>query len=157
MREKFLRYLRLAVRHHCVYIWGAQGQKVAPLTEDDIRKMETSEKNVNRVIQFIMMLDWLGWLTKKTLAFDCSGLICYYLSKVGRENKGFDMRADDLYNHYPKSEILEPGMLVHRSGHIGVYIGYNHVIEARGRDWGVVPSPFNKEDWDKLYANPWVA
>lgn len=156
MLDKFLKHLVNAAAKHFVYIWGAQGEKIKSLTKTQIRNMESSETNYERVMQFIAMLVSFRWLTKRVRAFDCSGLVCYYLTKVGREPKGFDIRADDLAKRYPLSPELKHGMLLHRSGHIAVYVGHNHLIEAKGRDYGVIVSPFKAEEWDRSYADPFA-
>lgn len=156
MLEKFLKHLVNAAAKHFVYIWGAQGEKVKSLTKTQIRNMESSETNYERVLQFIAMLVSFRWLTKRVRAFDCSGLVCFYLVKVGREGKGFDTTADNLAKRYPLSSELKPGMLLHRSGHIAVYMGHSHLIEAKGRDYGVVVSPFIKSEWDSVYADPFA-
>lgn len=144
------------VRYHSIYLWGAQGQLVNQLTEEQIKEMETSNTNANRVITFVNMLKSFNMVKKFTRAFDCSGLICWALVMCRRENEGFDMTADNLFKRYPHVKTVSPGVLVHRSGHIGCYIGYNHVVEAKGRDWGVVITPFDQNEWDKEYANPWA-
>lgn len=156
MLEKFLKCLIKAAQRHDVYIWGAQGQRVKRLTKTEIRNMESSETNYERVLQFIAMLISFRWLTKRVRAFDCSGLVCYFLSKIGREAKGFDIRADDLAKRYPLSSELKPGMLLHRSGHIAVYMGRSHLIEAKGRDYGVVVSPYKVEEWETKFADPFA-
>ena len=156
MLEKFLYYLTKAAKRHDPYIWGAQGEKVKRLTKTQIKNMETSETNYERVMQYIAMLISFRWLTKRVRAFDCSGLVCFYLVKVGREGKDFDMTADNLAKRYPLSSELKPGMLLHRSGHIAVYMGHSHLIEAKGRDYGVVVSPFIKSEWDSTYADPFA-
>lgn len=155
MKTRFLKLLIRMFRYHGLYLWGGQGELVNQLSNDDIRDREGDTANALKVINFMNMLKAYNLVKKDTRAFDCSGLICWALVEVGREKKGFDMKADNLFEHYPHYTKLAPGMLVHRKGHIACYIGYDHVIEARGRDWGVVISPFNKEDWDRYYANPW--
>lgn len=152
--DKFIKLLRNAVNNHAIYLWGAQGEKVLSLSEDVIYRMENSRQNAERVIRYCKMLDEMGWLTKKTKAYDCSGLVCYCLIKAGVEKAGFDITADDLYKKYPKTSILHYGVLLHRKGHIGVYIGNKHLIEAKGRDYGVVVSPYNSDEWDLEFADP---
>lgn len=153
-RDKYINYLVKAVDHHAIYLWGAQGQKVKDLTPQEICKMENSENNAERVLNHIELLKKYGWLTSKTKAYDCSGLVCFCLTLAGREPSGFDITADRLFTRYPHTKELVPGVLIHRSGHIATYIGYNSLIEAKGRDYGVVVSPFYPKDWDKEYANP---
>ena len=154
--DKFINTLLSAVNNHGIYLWGGQGEKALSLSDSDIYKRETSNENANRVIRYIRFLNEFGWLTKKTRAFDCSGLVCYALVKAGIEKKGFDDTADGLFKRYPHTVTLHEGSLLHRKGHIGVYLGYNHLIEAKGRDYGVCVSPYYSEDWDKEFANPLV-
>ena len=155
MKSKFLSLLRKAVNNHAIYVWGAQGQRVIKdLTADIIKQMETSEKNADRVLRHIAMLEANNWLTTKTKAYDCSGLLCHCLEACGRESANFDLCADDLYYKYPKGVTLKEGCLVHRKGHIGAYIGNGYIIEAKGRDYGVVVSPFYRTEWDREYAYP---
>lgn len=156
MIEKFLKLLLYAYKMHDPYLWGAQGELVNQLTDQKIYDMEISNENALRVIRFIKMLKQYGLVKKYTRAFDCSGLVCYCLVKCGRERKGFDTKADNLFALYPHSKKIAEGMLVHRRGHIAVYIGYGHVIEARGRDWGVVISPYDSKDWDMEFADPFT-
>lgn len=156
MLTKFLKLLSNAVKNFAVYIWGGQGQLVRGLTKEKIYEMELSPEHADRVIKHIEMKNKYGFINKKTRAYDCSGLICYCLVKCGREEKGFDTNADGLFKRYPRQKEIAIGCLVHRPRHIGAYIGYGYLIESKGREYGVVISPFKKEEWDAEYANPWV-
>lgn len=157
MKSRFIKLLMKMVKYHSIYLWGAQGELVNQLSTETIINMETSEKNALRVIDFIALLNAFGMVKKETRAFDCSGLICWCLVLVGKETQGFDTTADGLFAKYKHTTKLRRGVLVHRKGHIGCYIGYNHVIEAKGRDYGVVISPYNASDWDKEFADPWAS
>lgn len=155
--EKYIELLTKAVNNHAIYVWGAQGELVKDLlASGNLKNMEPNPKNFDRVKQHIAMLDFYGWLTKKTRAYDCSGLVCYCLVKAGREESGFDLTADQLAKRYRKVEQPTFGSLLHRPGHIGTYIGFNNLIEAKGRDYGVVVSPFKASDWTD-YCNPFDA
>lgn len=155
--DKFIELLTKAVNNHAIYVWGAQGELVKDLLAGErLKLMEPNPKNYERVKNHIAMLDYYGWLTKKTRAYDCSGLQCYCLSKAGREDIGFDLTADQLIKRYKKVSQPSMGCLVHRPGHIGAFIGFNNVIEAKGRDYGVVVSPFNASEWTD-YANPFTS
>lgn len=131
-----------------VYCWGRMGQ--TNLTDSQIRSAETSETNALRAIAFANRLRNRG--VNPIRYFDCSGLISYFLKrqnfivakrncnhlasmcvKVSVRASGEDIRSK-----------LSPGDLVFRwsaSGkyyHVGVYSGNGKVIEAKGRDDGVV-------------------
>ena len=155
-RDKFIELAGKIVSNHGVYIWGAQGQRVNKLTPSDIRSMETSIDNATAVLDLINAYDRLGYVDNKCKAFDCSGLVCYLLTKIGREPAGFDMTADGLAQRYKSRSQAVPGCLLHRKGHIAIYIGDNHLIEAKGRKWGVVVSPFVPNEWDKSYPDPFM-
>lgn len=154
-RDKFLNTAKKILDNHGIYLWGGQGEKVLSLTFEDIRKKETSADNARKVWSRICIEDKLGWLTNKTKAFDCSGYVCYCLVKSGREDKGFDINADGLAKRYPKTEKLTEGCLLHRSNHIGIYIGDGFLLEAKGRNYGITLSPYNYKEWDLTFANPW--
>ena len=155
-REKYLELLKRYVNSHSIYLWGAQGQQVKKLDYATVRKFETSEENAKRVWRRIELVKSMGWLTGKTRAFDCSGLVCYCLQHSGRESS-IDERADDLFNRYKHTKVLADGVLLHRSGHIGTYIGGGFLIEDKGRDYGVVVSPYYPKEWDIEFADPWAA
>lgn len=154
IREKVINTACKIVENHCGYIWGAQGEKLAKLTPEDIGRMETSPANAEKVIRYINMLAAHGWLTSKSKAFDCSGLICYILVKCGIEKPGFDMTADGLANRYPRRAVIRPGVLLHRPGHIAIYIGNNYLVEAKGRVWGVCVSPYVPKEWESTFPDP---
>jgi cell wall-associated NlpC family hydrolase len=128
--------------------------KLKGLDPKVIERMETNPANAEKVIRFINMLAAHGWLTSKSKAFDCSGLICYLLVKLGIEKPGFDMIADQLAERYPKRAVLREGCLLHRRGHIALYIGDGYLIEAKGRVWGVVVSPYTAGEWDSTFPDP---
>ena len=153
-REKAINIACKIVENHCAYIWGAQGMKIKGLDPKVIDQMETSPTNAKKVKQFIAMLEAHGWLTSKSKAFDCSGLICHILVKIGIENPGFDIIADELAKRYPRRAVIRPGVLLHRPGHIAIYIGNNYLIEAKGRVWGVCVSPYVAKEWESTFPDP---
>jgi len=153
-REKIIDTACKIVDNHCAYCWSAQGEKLKGLSKEEILRMETSPANAEKVIRFIDMLKAHNWLTNKSKAFDCSGLICYLLVKCGVEKPGFDMTADQLAERYRRRAVIREGCLLHRKGHIALYIGGGYLIEAKGRVWGVVVSPFTASEWDSVYPDP---
>lgn len=155
-REKAINTACKIVDNHCAYIYGAQGEKLKALTPEDIKRMETSAQNVIYVAEYIDMLRAHGWLSNKSKAFDCSGLICYILVKCGVESAGFDLTADGLAERYPKTAALKPGVLLHRKGHIALYIGQRYLIEAKGRRCGVVVSWYDPDEWDRSFPDPFT-
>ncbi len=138
VRQKFIQYLHSRVG--CIYVWGAQGE--TDITEEWIRKKETSKTNAERAIAL-----WRKRIAEgmKTIAaYDCSGLIMKFLMDEGLCSS--DMSSRGLYSAAKKLDDpkeLIPGDLVFRHNgvrihHVGVFVGDGMVIESKGRDEGVV-------------------
>ena len=132
-----------------IYVWGAQGETA---TKALIRKMETSETNINRALALYKKRVAEG-ITPKM--YDCSGLIiCYFLEH------GYiatDTNASRLYSKckaIKQSELKAGDLVFHHNGtrihHVGVYIGDNMVIHAKGRDVGVIKEKFSTDDWNRF-------
>lgn len=78
------------------------------------------------------------------LATDCSGLISW-LTGLIRGSQGY---YDTAIKRGTISSIPNvPGLAVWRKGHIGVYVGYGWVIEAKGIDYGVVLTKLSAGTW----------
>ena len=123
-----------------IYVWGAQGE--TNITEAWIRKKETSTANANRAIAL-----WKKRVAEgrsPLAAWDCSGLIVAWLLAEGLIPGDLSSRGLWRLCTAIKKAQLKPGDLVFRRNalgvihHVGVYIGSNKVIEAKGRDDGVV-------------------
>lgn len=71
---------------------------------------------------------------------DCSGFIVGLWRKTGVVSTGFDATADHLYSSYcvPRatSQLL-PGDLAHKSGHIGLVVAPNWIVESAGGAYGI--------------------
>lgn len=92
---------------------------------------------------------------------DCAGLIEAYMWSVdGSKNgeiipgsNGFsDTTADRMYDEALEKGPIDtlpeiPGLMLHRSGHAGVYIGNGEAIEARGHEFGVVRTRVADRGW----------
>ena len=137
MIEKFIKWLKKQIGS--IYVWGGQGE--VAFNEDWIRKMETSEKNAERAIAFFKKQLKAG--IEPLAAYDCSGLIVRFL--LDNDIIQSDMTSAGLYalSSKIKRDALSAGDLVFRHNgtsihHVGVFIGGNMVIHAKGRDVGVV-------------------
>ena len=137
-----------------LYVWGGNGQ--TEISVGWIRRMDTSETNAQRSIRF--------WEKQKAAgmtdlaAFDCSGLISRYLQDNGIVSG--KRNCDHLWamcTPVTRAE-LRPGNLLFRERngdmyHVGVYIGGGKVVEAKGRDDGVVLRGINASGdgyWNKF-------
>ena len=147
--EMFISWLHEQLRS--IYVWGAQGEH--NLSNDRIRRMETSATNAERAIALKRKRQAEGITDIR--AFDCSGLVVCYLIEHGYIKS--DTNAAGLYKTCTiiKRDQLKAGDFVFRSNdngihHIGVYAGGGMVIHSKGRDAGVV-----KEHIDYNGENYW--
>ena len=145
----FLAYLEEQVQNGSIYVWGGQGERGVEITEDWICRCEPTEEGAKRVIALWKqrIAEGKGDILR---AFDCSGLIMYYLQNL----KGVfetDMSSNSLKAKCQmiSREQLQPGDFVFRvykngakkgrAYHIGVVVDSAlHIIEAKGRDDGIV-------------------
>lgn len=157
MLNKFISYLEEQVKNHSIYVWGAQGQQGKQITEEWIRKREYNPANAARAISFWKKQVQAGY-GDVLQAFDCSGLGVYFLLKEGLVDK--DTTANGLFGKCEKitEEKIRPGDFVFRVDNRGraYHIGYvvdedRNVIEAQGRDTGVIKSPL--KGWN-AYGRP---
>lgn len=151
--NNFCKHLQEQVDNHSIYVWAAQGEGHNVISDDWIRKMETSENNANRAISFWhqQVDDGYGLVLK---AFDCSGLGMYWLMK---HMSTVDLPAREMYRLLCKpinKTDLKRGDWVFKKNSQGVisHIGYIvdsdlNVIEAKGRDDGIVKRPFKATTW----------
>lgn len=71
-------------------------------------------------------------------------------------NSAYDQSADAMYHNSANSGDMSiipeiPGLLLHKSDHVGVYIGNGKVIEAYGTAEGVIKSALSDGNWDRWY------
>lgn len=155
----FTEYLKEQVRNHSIYVWGAQGQKKPTITETWIRKREKSKRNADRAIAHWKkeVREGYGDVLR---AFDCSGLGVYFFLKHNMIDH--DVNADGLRKlckTIERSDVREGDMTFRMSGGRAVHVGYaidgDRVIEAKGRDVGVVESRIS--GWDRFGRPPFYA
>ena len=158
--KEFISYLEEQVENHSIYVWGAQGQQGSAVTEAWIKKRETSEANFKRAVAFWKKQCEAGF-GDVLRAFDCSGLGSYWLQNVKHIIPG-DTNANGFYGKCKKisKSALRVGDFVFkldssgRATHIGYVVDQKlNVVEAQGRDYGVVKRPLSKGSW-KAYGRP---
>lgn len=151
--KKFLKTIKAIEKNGALYVWGAQGEKIAETSVVKLSEMETGEHNVVRIFETLRNLLNSGKNFKKIKMFDCSGLIMYTMNKhklyIG------DLTANDIRNKSVSVKKLKAGCFVFqvangRAYHVGVYIGNGHIIEARGRDYGVVKRDYKPQEWQDI-------
>lgn len=161
MVREFITFLENALGD--IYVWGGQGE--TDIDENWIRSMENSKTNADRAIQLYRKRKKEG--RDPIAAYDCSGLIIKFF--LNNDLIDRDTTALGLYNECKKinSSQLQEGDLVFRKNgskvnHVGVYVGDNKVIHAKGRDDGVVKEKVNANgntywnaygQYEKLFNN----
>lgn len=137
--NEFISYL-LSHVNKSIYVWGAQGQDLKTLTDSKIRAMETSTSYANTAIKMKNARKHL----EGAKAFDCSGLIMYFLQNLKGYYKS-DINSNGLMGKcvkIQKSHLKKGDWLFRtkqgRAYHIGVMVSDTEFVESRGRAYGVV-------------------
>lgn len=161
----FFDYLEAQV-NKAIYVWGGQGKNLSEMTQVQaevwIRNREAS-RGSNSVSNTINADRAIALFRKRLeqgidpiLAFDCSGLIMYFLQNLVGEFDS-DRTAKQLYSlcdYHPSKQELVAGDLVFKGGatntisHVGVYVGEGKVIESFGRDVGVIKTDYSTGGWN---------
>lgn len=160
----FFDYLEAQV-NKAIYVWGGQGKNLSEMSEE---KAETwihnreaarngnsaqNEANAERAIALYRKRRTQG--VNPILAFDCSGLIMYFLQNLAGEFDS-DKTAKNLYflcDYHPAKNEIKPGDLVFKGAtpltitHVGVYVGDGKVVESFGRDVGVIKTDLDNGGW----------
>lgn len=153
IREQICEEAMALASAHGIYLWGGNGELTESLTIAQIRAHETTLDNVATVLRFMASCYDKGYDMKKSRACDCSGTVIYILRKLSLIKPTADYRACDLQAMSEKVRLdkLKPADLVFNktSGatHVGIYIGSNQVVEARGRAYGIVQRSIATGSW----------
>ena len=137
------------------YYWmGTFGQKASWALYNDRKKAYPRYYTASDFASFASQI------ANPKPCFDCAGLVKspFVYPKYNAKD---DLGASGIYGKckvkgaLKSSNQLKPGYLVFKGNdktktHVGVYIGNNKVIEAKGHDYGVVESKFSSA-W-KYYA-----
>lgn len=142
------------------YVMGTFGQV---LTKDLLAaKLQQLPEAIGPYEDFIRS-HYLGVRTA-----DCIGLIKGYswydpdTGNINYSSNGMpDVGADQMYNLATEKGSMStmpeiPGILLHASGHIGIYIGGGYAIEAMGTKYGVVKTAVASRNWTGWCKNPYI-
>lgn len=105
-----------------------------------------------------------------TRVFDCMGLIKYYIWSGGEGAPSYNSKQDlgctGMYNKATKKGAIasfpkKAGLLVFKGSdktktHVGVYVGDDKVIEAKGHAYGVIESKFTGGGWKYWAQCPFI-
>lgn len=137
-----------------IYVSGGQGEQAPKLSDKWITRMEQDPANRQRAIAAYHKAQENLKPGQTIRAFDCSGLIMYFL----QNQKGIsdDRTARGIYSTLCtpiQADMLYPGDLVFRADasgkivHCGIVLSevdnkMYPILESKGRDYGVVCSFF---------------
>lgn len=154
-------HVRKALSQRWGYVWGTYGEILTPKLLQSKKVQYPS--GVGDYEDYIIRT----WLNKRTV--DCVGLIKSYLWSNGEDaiyNPNTDISANGMFelanekgtiNSLPNVDL--PGLCLWKDNHIGVYVGQNQVIEARGTIYGVILSPlrgYNSTNWTHWIKCPFI-
>lgn len=130
------------------YVLGAKGEIASEKVADELYKFYG---NKTRDYYVKACLKWKG----KHIV-DCSGLV--YVAGDGTIPKktanGYIQACKEQGKIDTIPEIV--GLVVWKSGHIGIYIGGGLVIESRGVSYGVVITKLKDRPWSKWGKLPYI-
>lgn len=145
-----------------IYVWGAQGQEygkadpnTANLTVAFINSRESDSKHRANAIKMFEKRKAEGHAQIR--AYDCSGLIMYHIFNVKKLVKQ-DYNSRGIYSTLCTvitRNQLQPGDLVFKHNgtkihHVGIYVGNNRVVHAKGRNYGVIEESIFNTTWNRF-------
>jgi cell wall-associated NlpC family hydrolase len=156
-------FCELALQKPTLYMWGTYGK---PITTSLLSsKIKQYPKNYSEARQKYIKSKIDG----KTIGCDCAGLIKWalwtncdinapikYNSKTDRGTAGLYSAAKEKGKIATLPE--QPGVIVYKNGHVGVYIGNGKVIECTlgKRGDGIVKTDLNAAGWTHWLKLPEV-
>ena len=140
------------------YVYGAYGQKITKELVDGFRKTFSgmyTDSYYNKTLKAV-----------GSRGVDCVGLLKAYLwwqgsgsnpKPTGSVAGGASAMYNEATDKGPMSTMPnEPGIILYRPGHVGIYVGGGNVVDARGVDYGVrKESGLSK--WSYWFRSPYLS
>ena len=149
MLTEFILYLTEQLRQP--YVWGGQHTRLTPLNyKAVIARKETTAENARRAEAYCEKMFAEGY--GELFAYDCSGLGVFWLTDLKHLWKS-DVNANTMMGRCElRPDLPKRGWWVfrltgNRATHIGYMVDDEYLIEAKGRDYGVVKTKFRAKDW----------
>ena len=143
----------------CGYVLGTYGQIC---TQELLEKRAADDPGNGASYYLGNCARWIG-----KLVTDCSGLIEWFLLKQGVTN--CDSYSGGMYKQWCTERSTDMSIMVHQPGvvvfkrnsngvyHMGIYVGRDRVIEAKGAMHGVVVSQFSADPaWNAWGYFDWL-
>lgn len=150
-------YAKVALKEGWGYVWGTFGQVLTEsFLQQKIRQYPQGVGSYESVIRS-------KWMGKKVA--DCVGLIkgYYWTDENGKfkYDAKTDITADTMLDRAKEKGYIGtmpeiPGVLLHKKGHVGVYIGNGEVIEARSTKEGVIKTKLSAGNWTAWSKCPYI-
>ena len=83
--------------------------------------------------------------------YDCSSLVYYAWRAAGKNIGATNTRMYPGNTRSISASQLQPGDLLWRSGHVGMFIGNGRFVHAKGKNYGILEENFNAGSWTKFY------
>lgn len=151
MLDEFITYLKEQIGQP--YLWGGQHTMLTPDNyKAVIARRESQEENRRRVEAYCEKMFAKGY--DVLYAYDCSGLGVYWLYNVKHLYKS-DVNANTMMGRcLIKTDLPKKGWWLFklsgsRATHIAYMVSDTELIEAAGRDLGVIKRVFRVKDWAK--------
>lgn len=121
------------------YVFGAKGET---MTEGRIQQLARENPGTFTVAYIAKARKFIG-----KHCTDCSGLISWYTGTI----RGSWNFRETAARRVPIKKIDESmiGWAVWKPGHIGVYVGDGHVVEAKGINYGTIFSRLEDTPWQE--------
>lgn len=149
MLSEFILYLLEQIKEP--YLWGGQHTRLTPLNyKAVIARKETTAENARRAEAYCEKMFAEGY--SELFAYDCSGLGVFWLTDLKHlwksdVNSNTMMGRCELKMEPPKRGWWVFRLTGNRATHIGYMVDDEYLIEAKGRDYGVVKTKFRAKDW----------
>lgn len=125
----------------CGYVYGSDGQIYT-------KEMKSRLEKTYPYSYYNGKLDSTKWFGKQV--FDCSGLICWAMRKIGLKGSGFRIASGGfgaLGTRVSANEII-PGDIFYDGTHCGICLDNGKTVEAKGTNYGVVYGTINKSRYN---------
>lgn len=149
--EDLIGKFRQALNDDWGYIWGTAGVMWTKARQEQLNKTTDS----NRALSRKYGSKWIGHMVA-----DCSGLFCWAFKQYGLEMSHISSNiyksyctsvkgklTDALKKTIPAGCAVFTGDTANDHPHVGLYVGDNTVIEAKGTVDGVIASKLTESRW----------
>ena len=121
----------------CGYVYGSDGQ----IYTQEMKSRLEKQYGYNQYNGELNSSQWLG-----RQVFDCSGLICWAMRKIGLQGSGFRIASGSFGSYGTKisANEIKPGDIFYDGKHCGICLEDGKTVEAKGTNYGVVYGTLNK-------------